>query len=393
MNKKGFQPNYILNYQIKVNSCVLKPCHSFKGIVLPLVLSVSLLIFLSFSTIFYLLGEETGGITKSIIKYKAAAVSNSAYNFLLAKAFAESWESRFYQKPICFSDEINNTEWQKELNSSMSATLQNDKNFSSNFSYSGKIFTFPSKDEKIIAIYILVNDKKNGRNIISCRYYNYYRRNLIDALREPPAFVTTDMTDESGKSISPGDLLKIDNCGSIEGNPILEKDSKFIINSNVPNDSDNISILKEYVKKRPVFPPPPVTTAALQLCAECGKQIEKKDEKKHYIRHMANYMTIANEIGAFVKTDDYYENIKEDLTRKAEEFYKSSYSELRNKSLAQIKEEIKNKKSMIWTLSGNSAQIQKGKMKLDDTAIKNAENLKKVLNEEGSFSTRKDLER
>lgn len=166
-----------------------------RGFALGLTFAVAVVLFIFMFSLFTITGEERGQAARYINKIRCEHAAESVHAFLLSKAFASSWDNRFFKEVKLFSSSSGNEGWQKELNESMKESVGND------IGYEGSISSQTEGNLKIIIIKVLVSSRELMKNNLLCsfRYYDLYKRNLLDSLGEPVS-IFYDLTEESQKA-------------------------------------------------------------------------------------------------------------------------------------------------------------------------------------------------
>jgi len=163
-----------------------------RGFAFGLVISLAVLLFIFMASLFTITGEERGQAAKYVNKIRCDHVAESVHTFLLARAFASSWDARFFRDVKFFASSSAVEQWQSELNESMKDAIGFD------ISYEGSISSAVEGNLKIIVIKVLVSSRELMKNNLLCsfRYYDLYKRNLLDSLGEPVS-IFYDLTEEN----------------------------------------------------------------------------------------------------------------------------------------------------------------------------------------------------
>ncbi|MEZ7892528.1 MAG: hypothetical protein QMC67_12345 [Candidatus Wallbacteria bacterium] len=238
------------NMKFKFN---LSEKNSQKAMALPLVMGVIFVLFISITAVFYMTREETGQITRTINKNNTENLAEALHAFFTAKTYSKPWADRFFKQPQVFGTGIENNDWQKELNESIKKGFEkNTFKIETFFNYHGKIFTVNDNKNKIFAVYVLITGF-DGKPIGSYRYYDLYKRNILDTFKEQPSLCLTDMTDENGNKISYDQITSTKNFDTSLSNPVIKKDLRYLkIGS---DDEPMIDFIKDYAAsvKKPVI--------------------------------------------------------------------------------------------------------------------------------------------
>jgi len=170
------------------------------GMALPIVLTLFATLSIGIFSLWVVTNQERGASKNFIVNAKAALLADAIHVFLTAQAYSSPWQERFFKGKQKFP--VPNPEpgtWAYRLKDSIAKMFEADRWLRQNFDYRGEISSTVQENQKIIIISVIIESRITGDLICHHKYYEVYKRDLIDTIGEGVALFV-DETEAGGNS-------------------------------------------------------------------------------------------------------------------------------------------------------------------------------------------------
>lgn len=152
---------------------------------LPVVLALFATLSIGIFSLWIVTDQERGASKNFIVNAKAALLADAIHVFLTAQAYASPWSERFFrdkQKFPVAKPEAGS--WAANLQNTVAVMQKRDPWLRQNLEYRGDISSTMLDNQKIIIINVIVEDRRTGDLICNHKYYEVYKRDLLDTIGE-----------------------------------------------------------------------------------------------------------------------------------------------------------------------------------------------------------------
>lgn len=155
------------------------------GFALPVVIALFATLSLGIFSLWVITNQERGAGKNFIENTKGALLADAIHVFLTAQAYTTSWDDRFFKEKQSFPM-VNAPagSWADKLQASVARMHKSDPWLAQNLDYRGDISSQTHEDKKIIIISVIVENRRTGELICRHKYYEVYKRDLIDTIGE-----------------------------------------------------------------------------------------------------------------------------------------------------------------------------------------------------------------
>lgn len=182
-----------------------------RAMALPVVITLFATLSIGIFSLWIVTNQERGASKNFTDNAKAALFADAIHVFLTAEAYASPWSDRFFKEKQKFpvAKPLNGS-WADQLQKSVGKMLKNDPWLRKNLDYRGEISSIVQDDQKIIIISVVVENKRTGDLICHHKYYEVYKRDLIDTIGEGVGLLVdaTETGAGSSEELPPGLALK-----------------------------------------------------------------------------------------------------------------------------------------------------------------------------------------
>ncbi|GEM_PF-4864374 len=175
-----------------------------RGMALPVVLVLFSTLSIGIFSLWIITNQERGSSKNFVVNTKAALLADAIHVFLTAQAYSAPWSERFFKEKQRFPISSAGTgTWAGKLQASIAEMYKSDPWLAANLDYRGDISSTVKDDQKIIIISVIIENRRTGDMICRHKYYEVYKRDLIDTIGEGVSL----FVDETESSDSPSEDL------------------------------------------------------------------------------------------------------------------------------------------------------------------------------------------
>ncbi len=156
-----------------------------RGFAVPVVIALFATLSVGIFSLWFITRQERGASQNFIVDTKAVLLADAIHVFLTAQAYTLSWNERFFKDRQTFPVAGATVgSWADQLQSSMAKVYKSDPWLAENFDYRGDISSTEKDNQKIIIISVIIENRKTGETVCRHKYYEVYKRDLIDTVGE-----------------------------------------------------------------------------------------------------------------------------------------------------------------------------------------------------------------
>lgn len=168
------------------------------GMALPVVLVLFSTLSIGIFSLWIITNQERGSSKNFVVNTKAALMADAIHVFLTAQAYSAPWSERFFKEKQTFpATGAGAGTWAGNLQASIAEMYKSDPWLAANLDYRGDISSTVQDDQKIIIISVIIENRRTGDMICRHKYYEVYKRDLIDTIGEGVSLFV-DETESSG---------------------------------------------------------------------------------------------------------------------------------------------------------------------------------------------------
>ncbi|MEW6708682.1 MAG: hypothetical protein AB1403_02575 [Candidatus Riflebacteria bacterium] len=168
---------------------------------LPIVLALFATLSVGIFSIWVMTNQERGAGKNFIVNAKAALMADAIHVFLTAQAYSSPWNDRFFKEKQKFpvAGAMAGT-WADKLQQSVTGLCESDPWLAKNLDYRGEISSTVQDNQKIIIISVIIENRSTGDLICRHKYYEVYKRDLVDTIGEGVALFVDESESEGAAS-------------------------------------------------------------------------------------------------------------------------------------------------------------------------------------------------
>lgn len=152
---------------------------------LPVVIVLFSTLSVGIFSLWVITNQERGSSKNFVVNTKAALLADAIHVFLTAQAYSSPWSDRFFKEKQTFPvTGASAGAWASALQASIARMYKSDPWLAENIDYRGDISSVERDDQKIIIISVIIENRRTGDPICRHRYYEVYKRDLIDTIGE-----------------------------------------------------------------------------------------------------------------------------------------------------------------------------------------------------------------
>ncbi len=179
-----------------------------RAFAMPVVIALFATLSVGIFSLWFITRQERGASQNFIVDTKAALLADAIHVFLTAQAYTVSWNERFFKDRQTFPVAAAAAgSWADQLQSSVARMYKSDPWLAENFDYRGEISSAEKDNQKIIIISVIIENRKTGESVCRHKYYEVYKRDLIDTVGEGVGlFVDETESGGNGSELLPPEL-------------------------------------------------------------------------------------------------------------------------------------------------------------------------------------------
>ncbi len=181
-----------------------------RAMALPVVLTLFATLSIGIFSLWVVTNQERGASRNFIVNAKAALLADAIHVFLTAQAYSLPWQERFFKEKQKFP--VANPapgSWAYKLKDSVAKMFESDRWLRQNFDYRGEISSTVQDNQKIIIISVIIESRITGDLICHHKYFEVYKRDLIDTIGEGVALFVDETENGANSSEELPPELKI----------------------------------------------------------------------------------------------------------------------------------------------------------------------------------------